>query len=349
MKHKNVRENYATIPWLRQCVGIDVSKSKLNVYLCKMNVESFHYSPEAEFPNTKTGFNRLMKWARRNAESNLPIYFLMEATGCYHESLAFHLHELQQPVYVVNPRKAKNFLRWNYDNLKTDRIDAKGLALMGCKESAKLSLWVAPSPQLLAMRQLTRTIAQLTEQKVTLQNQIHSTRHGKCADSTIIKVQKEMIAFIDKKISELESQIKQTLKQNGELEAMAKRICTIKGIGMRTASVIIAETYGFSIIESRGQLASYAGLGTVIKDSGDHMSKRRISKAGSVHLRKALYMPTLSAMQKEGPIRDTYYRVLRTHPKVAKIAIVAGMRKMLLLSYTLVKNGVDYNPKYGKD
>ncbi len=79
----------------------------------------------------KTGFNQLVKWARREAEKGKPILFLMEPTGTYYEDLAYHLHKLSFTVYVIPSGRVHAFFKEEGIKTKTDSVDAYGLALMG--------------------------------------------------------------------------------------------------------------------------------------------------------------------------------------------------------------------------
>lgn len=110
-----------------------------------------------------------------------------------------------------------------------------------------------------------------------------------------------------------------------------------------TAITILAETNGFANISSRYQLASFAGLDVVAKDSGKSTPARHISKAGNAHLRRIVYMCSLSVMIYNPQMRALYSRIIQRNP--SRVARVAVMRKLLLLAYTLCKTKQLYDPK----
>jgi transposase len=126
-------------------------------------------------------------------------------------------------------------------------------------------------------------------------------------------------------------------------------VCSIKGVGLLTALIVISETNGFELIENKAQLVSYAGSDVVERQSGSSIrGKTRISKKGNAHIRRALHYPALSAVRYEGQLGDLYKRVTLRNPKVKMIGLVAVQRKLLVLIYTLFKKNQPYDPNYAK-
>jgi len=90
---------------------------------------------------------------------------------------------------------------------------------------------------------------------------------------------------------------------------------SIPGIGLTTAIVVVAETSGFVLVENERQLASYAGLDVVQRQSGLSAHATRISKRGNVRLRTALYLPALSSLR-HNPRQMAFYARLRTRASI---------------------------------
>ena len=134
--------------YFRQCVGIDVSKEKFVACLEMYDIASDVGCNTAciEFKNTKTGFNQLVKWSRKECLKDYPLTFLMEFTGIYHEPLAYHLHKLGMTIFVVVPNKARDFARYEGIRTKTDEMDARSLALLGCYCRKAYVLGSHPNP-----------------------------------------------------------------------------------------------------------------------------------------------------------------------------------------------------------
>ncbi|MBR4367218.1 MAG: transposase [Bacteroidaceae bacterium] len=120
--------------YFRQCVGIDISKDKFTacLFMYDRGNDVGCCTESIDFPQSKTGFNQLVKWSRREAQKGFPMPFLMEPTSTYYEKLAYHLHKIGQTVYIVLPSKARKFCEYEGIKTKTDPMDARCLALMGC-------------------------------------------------------------------------------------------------------------------------------------------------------------------------------------------------------------------------
>ena len=116
-----------------------------------------------------------------------------------------------------------------------------------------------------------------------------------------------------------------------------------------TIASVVAETNGFSKTKNKRQLASCAGIDIIQEQSGKIEKKGKLSKKGNSHIRKALYMLALSSMIHEPKLKLLYQRQCKRYNwKDKKKAIVAVMRKLLVLIYTLWKNDVAYDPEYYK-
>ena len=330
--------------WFRQCVGIDIAKEKFNVCLFMYDIASDMGcgTKSVEFKNTKRGFNQLVKWARKECLKEYPLTFIMEPTGVYYEPLAYHLCKIHQTVYIVMPNKARDFCNYEGIKTKTDEMDARCLALLGCV-NRKLTPWQPPKPIFRELRQMTRFVEEIQKVRTMLSNHLEALTHGAEPVDSVVKHYKKLIADIDKQLQANLKNIKDKIATDKELEEKVERICTIKGIGYLTVVAIIAETNGFNLITSRKQLASFAGLDVIASQSGNDDPKHVISKKGNTHIRRALYWPGISASRFNPQMKDMYGRICKRNPKVKMIGITALMRKMLLLTFTLWKNGEAYD------
>ncbi len=329
--------------WFVQCVGIDVSKGKFTACLGMSDIKNAQFSEVLEFPNTKQGFNQLVKWARKEGVKSQPIRFLMEPTGVYHEGLAYHLYKIGVPVYIVLANKAHNYAKYNGLKTKTDEVDARLLADLGCTNRT-LKQWAPPKPIYRELKQLTRFCSNIKKVRTVLQNQLEAITNTEMPEPTLIKHYEKLIADINKQIAATERKIEQRVQDDEDLSKSVERIAQVKGLGKTTIITIIAETNGFEMIHSRKQLASYAGLDVSAKASGTQDPKHHISKRGNVRIRAALYFPSIVGAHSNPQMEMTYNRINAANPKYKKIGITAIMRKMLLLIYTLWTNGEEYDP-----
>lgn len=265
--------------YFRQCVGIDVSKDKFTVCLQMYDRASDVgcHTMSIDFENTKSGFNQFVKWSRKEAVKGFPLTYLMEPTGVYYEPLAYHLHKIGQTVYVVLPNKARSFCEAEGIKTKTDAMDARCLALMGCT-SRKLKPWSPPAPIYRELCQMTRFHTDLSQIMTSVMNRMESLNHMEEADKTVRKNCQKLIDEIDTLMENNDKAIMQKITEDKELEARVKRIAKTKGLGVTTVVCIVAETEGFHLIENRKQLTSYAGLDVRAKQSGREDPKHAISK-----------------------------------------------------------------------
>jgi transposase len=201
---------------LKYAVGIDVSMKDFACCISVINDEQeVKVKATHKFANASTGFELFLEWVKRHSKEVLPVVYVMEATGVYHEPLAWFLHSRDQPINILLPNKAKSFLKANGAKSKNDSIDAKGLAQIGAEK--KLDLWVPPSKQLYALRAYTRQHQGITEMHTSMCNQLHSIEHGQFQDKEIIKQLKKTIKLFEKQLQEMEQIMAKAIKTDAVL------------------------------------------------------------------------------------------------------------------------------------
>ena len=330
--------------YFRQCVGIDISKDKFTacLYMYDRASDAGCCTKSIDFANTKSGFNQMVRWSRKEAVKSHPLTYLMEPTGVYYEHLTYHLHKIGQTVYVVLPNKARKFCESEGIKTKTDAMDARCLALMGCT-SRKLKPWYPPAPIYRELRQMTRFHADLCEIRTSVSNRMEALDHMEGTTKSVRKNCEKLLQEIDTLMEKNDKAIMKKVAEDKELQARVKRIATAKGVRETTIVCVIAETQGFHYIENRKQLVGYAGLDVKAKQSGKEDPRHCISKKGNAHIRAALYMPALVAVRYNRQIKAAYGRICQKHPNEKMIGVAAAMRRLLLLIYTLWKNGEEYD------
>lgn len=326
----------------KQSVGIDISKKKFTACVSKYYIsDNQDLSEVVEFENQKTGYNQFVKWCRKYLDKDAPVCFLMEATGVYYEGLAYHLYKLKLPVCVILPNKAKYYAAYLCIKSKNDAMDARILATMGCLQ--KLPTWTPPSPIFRQLRSLCRFQSELKKQHTVVSNHIEALKSSEYPHPFVLKAYQKMIKQLEISLDENTKEIESLVKSDVDLYNKIKKLETIKGVGFMTIVIVIAETQGFELITSRKQLASYAGLDVIERQSGTSVSgKTRISKKGNSRIREALYFPAMVASRYNIPLKEYYGRILLKNPKEKMIGITALQRKLLLLIYTLWKNNEEF-------
>lgn len=331
---------------IKQNVGIDVSKKDFSICLIFLHGDlSIKIKGTKRFSNDKSGFKALLEWVEKKKDDGVPVNFTMEPTGIYHENLAYFLNDKKQLVHIVLPKKAKRYAESLKTNSKTDKLDSKALARMGVER--ELGLWQPGPPVFRKLKVLTRERSSMIKTRTGLKNQLEAIRNSAFPNKKTINRLMYLIKVIDKNIAKIEKNIETIVDNNEELKSKILKVTTIPGVAFLTAIIIIAETDGFALIKSIKQIVAYAGLDVKIRESGKWKGKSKISKAGNVHLRKALYFPAYTSIRYSENYKHFYERLL-DKKDVSLIAAVAVQRKLLGLIYTLWKNDTVYIENYQK-
>ena len=332
---------------LKQVVGIDVSKDDLVVCFGSLDSDLKQVlSNVKSFKNKLTGFKELLKWINifRNSP-DIPLWFVMEATGIYYENLAYYLAQNDFLITVLLPNKAKSYMKTLENKSKTDGLDALALAQFGLEKTLKK--WLIPNKLLKTLKLLSREYQTIKSLTVQVQNRMHAKEHSFEPSKETFKRLKQQLCLYKKQLKEINKQIEEFVKQDTELYEKIDKLQKIEGVGLMTIVSVISETNGFAMIENAKQLTSYAGIDVVHNQSGYSVRKTRISKKGNSFLRQSLYMPALCAVKYNHKLKQFYTRLV-IKKNVKKLALIAVMRKLLLLIYTLWKNDIEYIPNYQK-
>ena len=332
---------------LKFAVGIDVDKKTFKACYCFID-EVFEITTERQktFDNNLRGHHEFIRWIGVHHRKNSPIYFIMEATGVYHENLAWYLFSKQFKVSIILPSKSKRYLQSLGLKSKNDKLDAKGLAYMGLQQL--LPLWAPVSSKMYHLKKLTRHHEDLQKQKTTLNNQLEALAHGMYTVKQVTRSVKALIKVIDKQLLVVIDEIEKLISQDLVLKGKIENLVSIKGVGFLTAVTIVAETNGFTLFQNQRQLASYCGYDVMENSSGNRIGKTRISKKGNPHIRRILHMPSLNVVRFNVPIfRDLYERVYARR-KIKMVAYTAVQRKLLLLLYTLWQKDEPFKEDYHK-
>ena len=330
---------------VKQVAAIDVDHKLLVTTLGRMSDD---WTPELyaqkTFDNTKKGFEALLAWIKKNTVAEVAVRFVMEATGVYHEQLAYFLDDNNEEVTVVLPNKISNYMRTLEVKTITDRTASEAIARFGLER--KLELWKRPKGIYKKLRQLTRERDQLVAERTMVKNQLHAEQaEAEPGKSSIARI-KARIKMLDKQEQEIKAELSQLIATDAEMKKIIMLLCSLSGIGILTAAIVLAETNGFEFIRNRRQLASYAGFDVKEKQSGTSVKgKPKISKKGNKYLRKAMHLPALSAIRHDERFKGLFARIVSKHGIKMKAA-VAVQRKLLEMMFTLYKTNTKYDKEY---
>ncbi|UMZ14755.1 transposase [Pseudomonas sp. MPFS] len=315
-------------------IGIDIAKNTFDVATPLPNGK---YRTRGKIPNNAEGFAQLDQWLKLHAQPDARV--VMEATSVYHEALAEHLYHQGYEVIVVNPARVHYFKKSEGINYKTDKVDAKLLAAFAqAKHESPLTPW-APEP--VAIRRLRVLLRRLDDLQEMLQME---RNRQEVADTVVQESIQSHISHIEKDIVQTRQMIKQHVDDDPDLRGKRDLLLSIDGIGEKTASVILAELGDLKEFRSARAVVSFAGLNPQLAESGKFKDRTLISKAGSGRIRRALYLPSITAMNMSEPLMAMKER-LRAKGKAGKQIVCAVMRKMLHIVFGVLKSGHPYDPK----
>ncbi len=329
---------------LKQVAGIDVAKKEIVVSLGRMHedltIEIYAFKI---FTNNEKGFMALVFWVKKLTITEVPVRFVMEATGVYHELLAYYLADQGLTVNIVMPNKISNFFKTLEVKTITDKTASQTITVFGLEKN--LSSWKKPKKVYKGLRQVTRERGQLIEERTTLKNQLHAEKAEAFPNKNSIQRVQKRIQLLDIQEKEIMIEIAEIVKQDEEMNKITTLICSLPGVSLLTAATILAETNGFELIRNKKQLTSYAGLDVKEKESGTSVKgKARISKKGNKYLRKAMHFPALTAIRHDKRFKAIFARLVDKHGIKMKAA-VAVQRKLLEMTYIIYKT----NNRYDKD
>jgi transposase len=305
----------------RIAVGIDISKTKLDVFHGGM-------AQHREFDHSPAGITELVAWLLENDPIDLVV---LEASGGYEMDVWHALCDAKIPTARINPKRARDFARALGLLAKTDKIDARVLALFGA------TLSVEPDqPKEKALQEMEAWLTrrqQLVEMRVAEQNRRRQAPKAvqKRIDLHLRQLQRE----IDRIDDYLAEQIQQHPVWNEKLALLDN----LKGVGPNTRAWLIAALPELGQLNRR-QIAALVGLAPMAHESGTYKGRRRIY-GGRSAVRTALFLATLSAVRHDPRMKDFYQRLVQAG-KPKKVALVAAMRKLLTIINAVFRSGEPY-------
>jgi len=300
-------------------LGIDVSSLKLDALVRPQGIK-------ISVSNDPAGFEELLSSLRGISIKRI----LLEATGGYERDAMHFLQDAGYKVIRVNPKRARAFAESMAVKAKTDAIDAAVLAHYAEVIPDQPALRVSPQRALLR---------ELLQQRDRLVQQRDDDRRR------LKQAQSEVVAnFLSANLQHFRSQIKliehEIKQQTAALnDPRVARLIQVKGIGMVTAGKLVALLPELGRVESR-EIASLVGVAPFNHDSGKSLGKRSIS-GGRFDVRRSLYMACLVAV-KHNPALKARYEALRERGKLAKVAIVACMRVLIVRLNAMLKAGTPW-------
>jgi len=302
-------------------VGIDVSKRTLEVALSDGSGFSV--------ANHEDGISELLA---RLGQSGATLVVL-EASGGYERPAYLALWAAGVATALINPRDAYHFAQAQRQLAKTDQLDARGL----CEFGLRMQPEPLPPPEAadeelkaLAVRRR-QVIKMLAAERTRLQQAPRSVQ------SSI----KRMVRVLERALGALDHQIGQRLRDNPPLAQRCARLEQVPGLGPVTSAILVSRLPELGLLGPK-QVAALVGVAPYDHQSGEWRGRSPIF-GGRAEVRSALYMATLSAIRCN-PVLRSFYRRLRVAGKPAKVAIIAAMRKLLVILNAMLKTNSPWRP-----
>lgn len=321
---------------IKKIIGIDVSKLTLDC--CD------HHSGSQEiFDNTLTSIAMLVNWSLKITEATKKeLWFVFEHTGLYTHQLIQYLSDNGYQFHVASGLEIKRSL--GVTRGKSDKADAKRIALYGYRISEEMKPYQMPSPALESLKRLMsmrrKLVAQRAGHIATLGEQQRILK--KESEKTLFQVQQEIINTFDLQISSIEKELDRIIDQDPQLQNLYRLLTSIKGIGEVTTRFLIVYTGGFTRFDTWRKFASYCGIAPFPHISGTSIRGRtKVSHLANKEGKALLNMCAASSIQ-YNPEMKTFYqrRVAQGKNKMSTLNIIRN--KLLARAFAVVARGTPY-------
>lgn len=305
-------------------VGVDVSKSTLDVCVLPTG-EAFKVS------NDSTGIAKLLTRLRPMS----PERVVMEATGGFENEAAATLFLAGFKVCVVNPLQVRNFAKADGQLAKTDRVDAAVIAKFGQR--------MVPALRTIASAELRGMDALVTRRRQLLQmTTAEKNRMGMAAPPLRPGIQAH-IDWMEQEIARIEKELAEAIEASPVWQQKVVVYTSVPGIGITTAHSLVAELPELGLLCAK-KISALVGAAPYPRDSGAFRGQRHI-RGGRASVRCALYMATLSAIR-WNPVLKAMYERLKARGKPFKVAMIACLRKLLVILNTMARTNTTWDPAF---
>jgi transposase len=304
-------------------VGVDVAKEHLDVHV---RPEGERFSVAAD----EGGLQELVRQLQRVG----PGVVVLEATGGYEVPVAAALAAAGLPVAIVNPRQVRDFARATGRLAKTDALDAETLARFG--EAVRPAVRPLPDEQTQVLGELVVRRRQLVEMLAA-----ESNRHRQARAPQVRHRIGTHLEWLRAALRDLERELREAVRGTPIWRAREELLRSVPGIGDVTAQTLIAELPELGQLDRR-QIAALVGVAPLNRDSGSLRGRRMIG-GGRATVRAVLYMAAITAIRLN-PVIAAQYRRLIAAGRPAKVALVAAMRKLLVVVNAMVRDGRRWQP-----
>ena len=291
-------------------LGCDVAKNKIDI--------AFHNKNQTfSIQNNVIGIKKFIKEYKFLLQDS---FVVIDHTGGYEKLLTKMILSHVKAVHISDGRCVKSFIRSFGIRAKTDKIDAKMLALYGQDRHEKLRIYNETDEELINLQKLTQRYSDLSEMQQKEKNRFKAPEYDKASC-------KRSISFFQKEIDKIEHKISELINKNGDLKKKAEACQKIKGVGEKTAFKLLALLPELGMLNRR-EIAALSGVAPYSFDSGQ-MQGRRHTRAGRKGVKEVLFMAGLVGTRYDPKLKK-FYEELQSRGKAKKVALVACLRKIII-------------------
>lgn len=323
----------------KEFIGIDVSKSHIDVFLRRPGIH-------AKFNNSEAGFEKMLIWIERHIDCVIEeVLFAFEHTGLYSLPLSLFLHERQYKFTLIPGLELKQSM--GISRGKNDKQDAKRIAEYAYEKREKIRLYQMPSDTILKLKRLLSYRERLVKERAAFKGRLkeYSAFLDQEENSVLFDSHGKMIAHLSEEIKKVEKELRRLIKSDEKLAQQFKLINSIKGVGPQTALVMIVLTHGFTSFEQWRKFASYAGTAPFPNESGTYKGKTKTSHLANKRIKTLLSCCATSAIQFNPEMRMYYQtRVAEGRNEMSTLNIIRN--KLLARIFAVVQRQTPYVDTY---
>jgi transposase len=306
-------------------VGIDVAKDKVDACIRTL-------TERKTCPTTPPGQRSLIAWLRKHQVGKA----VMEASGGYERVWARALRQAGVEVRIVDPKRVRSFAESAGRLAKNDKIDAEMIAWFA--ETFSEAPSQADDPAHEEMKALVKGRKSLIDLRARLEMQ---KEHE--APALVRKAHARLLKKLAGEIATIDTAIGAKIKATPAFAERAEIIRSVPGFAEATAVTLLAGLPELGQVSDE-VAAALVGVAPYDDDSGKRHGQRCI-KGGRRWVRNALYMPCVGAATLNNPVFKAFYERLIAKGKAPKVALVACMRKLIVILNTMIARGEKWDPK----
>lgn len=330
-------------------LGVDIAKRTLDAAVWHPGATAGTWL--GTFPNNTDGFEQLTAHVGQlpDDEGSRQVHLTLEPTGGYELGLLVYGHELGWLVSRPNPKTVRQWAKVHGRRAKTDRQDALLLAHYGA-ESRPAAQPLLPA----AVQELDNLLERREDLKKLLRgerNRLDALRQrpaGPYRPAAVVESIERVIEQLQREEAAIETAIEDVLADNPDLQAKAKQLRTVPGVGPVNSLPLLVLLYRWHVLtDGQGEaksLTAFVGLDPIVQQSGQMLFRRAtISRTGDPTLRSLLYMGALGGIRGRSPLRHFYDRLV-ARGKAKRLALVAASRKILVWAWAVFRSNRPFDP-----